>query len=207
MKLFEQIKEIVALPHGWCTIEKAYTLANLVLCEKPQTVVEIGVWSGKSMMPMALACKANGDGMVWGIDPYSGAASVEGQTGDNAHWWGKTITPKIYDEMYEIAKTVIYTYEAAAFCQILRCKSDDLTPFQQIDLLHVDGNHGPQALKDVQRFSPMVPIGGHVVLDDLSWAGGAVSQSVTWLLENGFIELFRVTAPEGNDWAVFKRTI
>jgi predicted O-methyltransferase YrrM len=76
-QLFEKIDDLFErqLP-GWCTKEKAYTLASLVIGTRPAVIVEVGVFGGRSFLPMALALKELGKGMAIGIDPWSPAASV-----------------------------------------------------------------------------------------------------------------------------------
>ena len=46
---------------GWCTRHKASVMMDLIFWTKPKVVVEIGVWGGKSLIPMAFAVKALGD--------------------------------------------------------------------------------------------------------------------------------------------------
>src|SRR5271155_2865720 len=54
-----QAFEWMAQLEGWCSDLKATTLVDLVLKVRPQVIVEIGVWGGKSLVPMACALKAN----------------------------------------------------------------------------------------------------------------------------------------------------
>ena len=61
--------------HGWATAEKCCTLASLVLANKPALAVEIGVWGGRSLLPVAMAMKAIGK-----VDVY-GDAEVYSQAG------------------------------------------------------------------------------------------------------------------------------
>jgi hypothetical protein len=202
--LFDELQRVTDLPHGWTSYEKAKTLAGIILAKRPSVVVEIGVWSGRGLISCALACREVGYGKCFGIDPYEAAASVDGQTGENKAWWGT----RNHDEMFHYCNAMIDEFEVKDIATVMRMRSDDVIPEREftnsIGLLSVDGNHGPQALRDVQRFTPHVRVGGFVVLDDLHWDGGAVGASVEWLLSNGFIEHFRVQKP-GDDWAVFQR--
>jgi hypothetical protein len=48
-----------------------------------------------------------------------------------------------------------------------------LKPSGRIALLHIDGNHdAPCAAEDVALWSPLVPPGGWVVIDDYCWRYG-----------------------------------
>ena len=55
---------------GWCSEDKAGILIDLIVKYKPQVIVEVGVWGGKSLVPMANALRANGSGKIYGIDPW-----------------------------------------------------------------------------------------------------------------------------------------
>lgn len=199
--LFDQLESVISMPHGWCSLEKAKCLSAFVLATRPNLVVELGCWSGRSLISMALACKEVGYGKVIGIDPYEAAASVEGQTGENAKWWSRQ---QAHDEMYAYCLSKIHEFGVQTITQLQRIRSDDYKPDGPINLLHHDANHGPQALKDIQRLSPFVPVGGWVAMDDLTWQDGGTAGGAQHLLSTGFIEHFRVHKP-GIDFAVFQR--
>lgn len=201
--LFDQLKAVTDLPHGWTSFEKAKALTGIVFATRPHTVVEIGVWSGKSLISMALACKDVGAGKCYGIDPFEASASVIGQTGANAEWWSKQ---EAHEHMLGYFQRQVIAFGVSDVVEHVRDLSDNVNVNQwdAINLLHIDGNHGPQALKDAQRFAPKIPVGGFAVLDDLNWQDGGVSQAVDYLLSAGFIEHFRLKK-EGNDWGVFQR--
>lgn len=197
-----KISEFAQLPNGWCTEEKARTMAALILNRKPFLAVEIGVWSGKSLLPIALACKTVG-AKCHGIDPYCAEASVEGQTGDNAEWWGKTITPELYDSMYNLAAGFLKANALDTCTTIYRKRSEEYAPLEPIQFLHLDGNHSEQAYRDMLHLDKYLAPGAIVVLDDMHWEGGGVTKAATWMLANGYKQMFQVTYPETNDWAVF----
>ena len=176
------------LPEGgdWCSIVKAHALAAIIVGTRPTTIVEIGVWMGGSLIPMALACKHNGAGTVLAIDPWSPHASIEGQHGDNERWWRGVD----HDRAFHVFKDRLHNHGLASIVSIRRARSDDVTPPDSIDLLHVDGNHAEQAIRDVERFCPHVRLGGIVVLDDLHWDGGHVSRAVERAHALGFVDLY-----------------
>jgi hypothetical protein len=207
IELFRKLKEVdTNIKDGWCTPEKARTLAMLILAHKFKLCVEIGVWSGKSFLPIAAAAHEVGGHSI-GIDPYAAAASVQGQNAENAKWWSETVTPEIYDLMYHSTLGWIDTLQVAAY--LMRKTSDEalttamIQPWR-IGLLHIDGNHSDQALRDAMNYGALVEPGGIVVLDDLTWVGGGVGKAEEWLLSNGFVELFR-NQEKPNDWGVFQR--
>jgi hypothetical protein len=62
-------------------------------------------------------------------------------------------------------------------------------PPSECQLLHVDGNHSAQAIKDVERFGAVVTVGGVMILDDLDWSGGAVRTAWSRAKEMGFEDI------------------
>jgi len=131
------------LPDGgeWCTVDKAHGLAALVLAFRPRITVEIGVWQGGSLIPMLLAMKHTGKGRAIAIDPWAHDASVADQTAPNAAWWGNVDHGAAYRKF--LARLELH--ELLHLCTICHRSSDLCEPPSEIDLLHVDGNHGPQA--------------------------------------------------------------
>lgn len=189
-ELYNKIGNLIPKLHGWCDVPKAITLANLVLASKPTIIVEIGAWGGRSVIPMALACKQNGFGTIICIDPWDAKASAIGQTNEvDKNWWGNEINHEL---VYQHFLYNLKELKLESLVEINRVKSDDYEPPSRIDLLHIDGNHGPEACTDTMRYAAKVTPGGFCVLDDLHWAGGYVEKSAEWLKANGFIELHPV---------------
>lgn len=191
-----QIATVLPTLQGWCTLEKALALADAVLELKPDIVVELGVFGGSSLIPMALACKQLGRGTVVGVDPWSKSASVEGYDAANAEWWGKLD----HDAIMQGFLDAIAKLELTQRVVVKRLKSDDFPPPTVIDLLHIDAQHTDQAVRDVERFVPHVRKSGLVCVDDIEWSGGGVRRAVDLLLTMGFVQLY----PIGTG-AMFKR--
>lgn len=188
IELYRQIAQLVPTLHGWCEVEKAIGLANLVLATKPATVVEIGTWGGRSLIPMMLAgCD---DNEFTAIDPWSPEASVNGQVTDtDRDWWSSVAN---HDLVLSDFKRVVDSLAIGQRLRIHRQKSSDFKiSFKQweINILHIDGNHGPEAIDDAKKFAPHVSEGGYCVLDDLNWAGGYVLEAEKFLIANGFLKL------------------
>ncbi len=186
--LIARIETTVPSLHGWCTPSKACTMASAVIALRPDVVVEIGVWGGRSFLPMAMAMREIGRGLAIGIDPWNPKASMLGQSQANREWWGGIDHELVYtDFMKQVQEMGLNNV-----VKIMRQKSDEVDPPQAIGILHVDGNHGPQAEKDIQRFAPNVKAGGLLIMDDLNWEGGYVGRAYENAKRMGFVELYRI---------------
>jgi predicted O-methyltransferase YrrM len=186
------------LPEGgdWCGLEKAHSLAALVIGLRPRVICEIGVWMGGSLIPMALALRAlrdidRGAGrdpvgrVVVAIDPWAAQESIAGQDPDNVSWWGSVD----HEAAMRAFLARLDQHELRDLCRVERASSSLAPVPPAIDLLHVDGNHADQARMDVERFAPSVVPGGILVLDDLSWSGDHVRMARDIADSLGFREL------------------
>lgn len=187
----------------WCDIVKAQTLASLILGFRPSLVCEIGVWIGGSMIPMMLALAAVEAAELASagaaqprrgvaIDAWSSDASCADQGDANLAWW----SAQSHDAARQIFQARLARHDLARICTVIAKRSDDVTPPAGIGLLHVDGNHGEQALRDVERFAPEVEAGGILVMDDLDWSGGHVVRARDRAVELGFRRMFSLGTGE-----------
>lgn len=177
---------------GWCSREKATTLAAIVMALRPKIVVELGVWMGGSAIPMAIALRLIGTGHLVAVDAWSAEASVSGQDLE-AHrkWWGETMGPDGHERAFETFLRRLKEHDISpACCSIRRQRSDQADVPASIDILHHDANHGPQVIQDIERWTPALRVGGLLILDDLDWAGGHVAQGRVLARELGFVELY-----------------
>lgn len=197
-KTFSQIETLIPKLHGWCEVSRAQAMAAAVFTFRPEVSVIIGVWGGRDTFALALAHKELGRGVVHAIDPWSPTASADGQTGENLKWWGTSN----HELVYQSFLTTIGEFGLQDVIHVHRAKSDDVTPPKNIGILCIDGNHGPQAEKDTERYAPNLVNGGLVFADDLHWDGGAVLRSTARLKANGYRELYKL-----GTGAVYQRLI
>ncbi len=185
--IFPRINRITPRLSEWCSQEKAETLACLVIALRPALTIEVGVWQGASLIPMALAHRAIGFGRIIAVDAWSANASVEGQVStDDVKWWSEVDHEKAYQKFVN----TLAEEGLSQFVEVIRCRSDGYAPPDNIGLLHIDGNHSDQAVRDVQKFAPKMASGGIIVMDDYDWRGGAVRKACAALESAGWIEQY-----------------
>lgn len=157
------------LTEGWLTPERGVELAELVLEHKPETIVEIGVFGGRSLICQALALREIGKGKVYGIDPWKVEAALEGENVDNREWWQKNVD---LHGIHKGAMETIWRLGLEEWAIVIRAKSQHVPVLFAggIDLLNIDGNHSEIAsCRDVRNYLPMVAPGGIVAFDDADW--------------------------------------
>lgn len=155
---------------GWCWPAKADHLARLVISEKPELMVELGVFGGRSIGALAMAAQHIGVGRCIGIDPWSIPAALEGEIG-GAHmeWWSKLNLDKIYQD----CRSKMGDLGLLSTVDLWREKdtaSNQRFVEGSIDLLHSDSNHSPEVSERVTRnWHPKLRVGGILIFDDCAW--------------------------------------
>lgn len=198
IELFQQIAEVQPKLPGWCSPEKAATLAALVIAQRPNVSLEIGIYGGSSFIPLALAHKAIGKGVVVGIEPWDKAAAIAAQTtNEDREWWANQDLEGIYQTFMANLRHL----GLENVTRIIRKKSNDVEIPGALGLAHIDGGHNDQAVTDVARVAHKVEIGGYVVLDDLAWHGGGVTRASQRLVQMGYRQLYLL-----GTGAVYQRT-
>lgn len=164
---------------GWCTHNKASILIDFIFMLEPKNVVEIGVFGGKSLIPMATALRATGKGKIYGIDPWDSKESCSGMQGEHLDWW-KTID---HLKILQGLQTKMVEFGLMDQIELIMTSSERAPPIHDIDILHLDGNHSKKAAEiDVNKWVPLVRQGGLIIFDDTDW--GANRSAVDWLDEN-----------------------
>lgn len=191
--MIELLKRVAEVKKGldggdWCDRAKTEALVSMVIAFRPPLIVEVGVFGGGSLIPMAMAIQHLGGGaVVVGIDPWSDAIAIQGQvTNEDREWWAAISLDRVYDKF--ISK--IRELGLEAFTQIHRKTSDAVDIPAGIAILHIDGSHDDQAVRDVAHFAPRVELGGFCVMDDLHWANGGPKRGAQRLVQMGFKERY-----------------
>lgn len=196
MNLFDNLRAVTDLPHGWTSFEKAKAMACAVVALRPAVSVEIGVYAGKGLVSLALAHREINHGVAIGIDPYSAEAAIEGQSPEHREWWSNVD----YKFILHFAMDTIDRMDVRTFARIVKTKSQDVVVPENIGVLRVDGNHGEAVLTDVRRFTPACVPGAILFLDDLEWPGLSVKQAADELEKSGWRKLYNI-----DDGAAYQR--
>ncbi len=158
---------------GWCSHQKASILIDLISANNAKTIVEIGVWGGKSLLPMGFLLSKLKRGKVYGIDPWDNDASLEGVMHEsNIDYWGHVD----HERVYEILVETIHSCGLENHIELIRSTSANAPLIENIDLLHIDGNHSDvTSYLDVIKWVPLVRKGGWIVFDDMNWFENGVT--------------------------------
>lgn len=173
--------------HGWCSEAKRNYLQGWIDDLEPAAIVEIGVYGGASLIPMAHTAMKYG-GKVVGIDPWSVEAALEGMVEEkNKEWWEKhshlsPIKRSCEEVIQKLGLKNVELWVGTSDFYVNSFRDDE------IGVLSIDGNHGPQAVKDAQNYYKKVKSGGLIAMDDTEWAEGGVfyvRHAIDWLTEQG----------------------
>ena len=189
---------------GWCSTEKASLLAEYVqeICRRVENpvCVEVGVYGGMSVLPVALSLKKYNKGIIHAIDPWTTEEATKGYEGTIHHDWWTDIDIEKYMNIF---LEYIDEYKLHDQVNVIRDASDNVGQIKNIDLLYIDGQHTDQALRDAKKFGSNVTLGGYVLVDDVYWeeesSGGA--HSIEYLKNIGFEFVRQV-----DDAYILKRT-
>lgn len=166
---------------GWCSTAKAEAIAQLVIDHKPRTVVELGVFGARSLIAFGMGLRSVGhDGVVWGIDPWTKEAALEGEYGTaNGSWWASLDMDAIRDgALKAVGAAGLWHWTRVIVAKGEECAS----MFSELDMLHIDGNHAEQkALADATLWYHRVRTGGIILFDDIDWP--TTAKAVSYLSE------------------------
>ncbi len=172
----ETLKQQVvsALPslHGWCSKEKALAFIDLILTEKPTVWVEIGVFGGSSLFPVASTFKFLDEGKIFAIDAWDKIECIRYydpvKDRTDLNWWGNLDLNQLYLDYLKVLKS----HALEPYCITIRDTSERAAKSvdTMIDVLYIDGNHSEMiSLQDVQLYFPKVRSGGFVWMNDATW--------------------------------------
>ena len=166
--LKDRVGTLVSSMEGFCSREKAEHFIDLVVDVEPELCVEIGVYAGASLFPVAAALKYLGKGKVIGIDAWDENQAITGlhpvRDKVDFTWWKEVD----FDHKMEIYNDLIGRYGLQDFVVTIRAPSKIAAMCcSSIDILHIDGNLGELGtLNDIAVYLPRVRPGGYIWIGD-----------------------------------------
>ena len=177
---------------GMCPAEKTMHLWMISHNEIPRgDVVEIGTWWGKSALVLLLLARRYGIGNVLCVDPWSDDELAQGVPSVD-----EASAALSAEEAFEVFKMNLLPYVGTPntdddsdlnYMRMTSLEANEVwrgsvpwqtdefgqTHYKGIALLHIDGNHAYDKVKqDIEMWTPLVVPGGWIVLDDYDWRHG-----------------------------------
>lgn len=165
---FQELKgRVIKYLNGWCSAKKAEMIMDLVFAIRPQVCVEIGVFNGSSLLPVAATLRHLNEGCIYAIDAWSNAEAVKHMpTSDPSFaWWSHVNMDNVKNKF----TSLISEWNLQSCCCVIHATSELAAQrIREIDFLHLDGNFCEEdALRDVELFLPHVKSGGYILLSNL----------------------------------------
>jgi len=155
----------------FCHPAKPSVLASLIVRERIQRTVEIGVYEGASFVAQAVAARHVG-GLAIGIDPYSAAEAEQADNRDRLDRSSDELGRRDWEAIYTKFLAMLDRHDLARLCRILRMTSTEAASLIEpgVGLIHIDGNHDRAKIEaDLANYLPKLRPGGYLVLDDIGW--------------------------------------
>ncbi len=164
---------------GWCPASKATLLAQLVAYYHPLSVLELGVFAGKSLCVFGQAMKELGRGLVIGVDSWRVEDTLEGEI-DPVHrdWWATCDL----EAHYTACKGHIDRLGLRGYVALVRASSEEAGEMfagATFDMMHIDASKvSEQMVRYVHLWVPKLRVGGLLVLDDTHYGSSLLAQVV-----------------------------
>lgn len=195
--LRKQIQQVTDNLLGWCPLDKSLLLAELVIETQSKISVELGIYGGRSLVPMALGAKQF-SGLVIGVEPWENQPALEGDNSkENDDWWAEINLGQVKEAYYHGA----LNFDTVANTKVLEMTSKQALPlikeYKSIKVIHQDGNHSELVSSwEVENYLPLLEKGGYWIIDDTQWE---TTQNAQRLLEKK-LKLYH----DGGSWRVYK---
>jgi glycosyltransferase involved in cell wall biosynthesis len=194
---------------GGSSLTKALVVGDQIVRYAVKSLVEVGVYRGRFLLPAALLLRDLGRGPAIGIDPYSPVAAVQKDLASlqpgivgAVERWASTLD---WDALYEEVTKTIASFGLNGVCLIDRRRAEEAAndlADGTVDLVHIDGNHDRlQVEHDLDSFLPKLRSRGLVVIDDLSWPSVATAVQAR---EPDLDLVYRLQKSRADDFGVFR---
>lgn len=185
--------------NGWCPEDKMQRLYKLVMESKPEIVVELGVWAGRSLFPMALALKEIGKGKAYGFDAFSNKVATEGTNNPaDDEWWQKVDMAYIM-ECLEKSITFLFLRDWIIWAKSKTDTASKVFRDNSVDIIHQDSAHNVETITaELNLWVPKLKAGGYWIADDCDW--DKAKEGYAKLPEHGLILI-----EDYQKWQIWKK--
>lgn len=175
-----QVHEACESLTGWCSDNQAEILIDIVLRDRPETLLQVGVFGGNALIPLAAALKANGKGTLYAADPASLPRMPDESESGSSGFFGSAFNLKLFRE-YLIER--IHEFELND--QIVFF--DGEFSLSEIDMIYLDGGCSALSLeREVVRWIPLLRSRGWVIMTWFGNSSEGASKALEWLDRNCF---------------------
>lgn len=147
---------------GWCESNKQRYMMHAVVRHNMTRVYEIGVYEGKSAIPIAKALQMVGYGKLYPVDSYC----LADMTANNEVYEEQFFSEETHSKFWGHVKR-LRLGEFVANLPPTSSYEASLKYHTVADMIHIDGNHSEWcSLQDFFWWTPKLRKGGILVLDD-----------------------------------------
>jgi len=163
--LKEKIKE--SLQNSWCSEEKIDLLMDLTFIIRPRVCVEIGAFTGSSVLPVAAALQYLDQGKIYAIDAWANEEAIRNLSPEdpNRSWWSTVDMSAVRNSFDQL----LQGWNLLNVCTpIAKSSAQALPLIPEIDFLHLDGDFSEEgSLYDAKHYLAKVKPGGYVLLSNV----------------------------------------
>ncbi len=161
-----KIKVLHALEDSWVSKEKARLMMDIIALTHPQVCVDVGSFTGSSVLPIAVSLRYLKSGLVYCVDAWSNIAATEYMPhhDPNYQWWSHLDMDQIHKQCLQL----LHNWSVMNYCQVIRERSEyAVSQIDSIDFLHLDGNTSKKgSYLDTFLYVPKVKSGGYILLSN-----------------------------------------
>lgn len=163
----ELLTQLIPTMEGWLSAERSHEMYELVRTTGATSLVEIGVFGGRSLLAQGLALRDQGRGIIIGIDPWKKEVTLAETDDEQAAWWREVDLHKIHNGCME----ALWAQGLDEHVLVLRaCSHHCHEIIPRLDILYIDGSHTEtSSCRDVELYLPKVKQNGYVWFDDADW--------------------------------------
>lgn len=162
----QKAKVICALKNSWCSEDKANLLMDFIYLAQPKVCVEIGAFTGSTVLPVAAILQHLNSGKVIAIDAWSNAEAIKYMENDdpNKPWWSSVDMKAVHATF----QNMLLEWSLNDHCKVIWDTSERaVDKVANIDFIHMDGNYSEiTSLRDIELYLPKVKQGGYILLSN-----------------------------------------